>query len=374
MSRAATRGPAATAPQERGWLGFVLALAAVAAVSVAPVWPAPLALAAGAVRLLLPVEQLGVLVVASVAALAVVGWRSGGRWTTAMVWVAAATYVLQPVSTTVDGYGAFVGGWTVLLAASFGVVCLATPGRPLLGRALAAVALAAAMAVVGLRARQGEGTSAFRVSGRMLGEEYQRRLEGTMTQWDRRAQSAGWRAFATRFPDAAAGAGRVATVLRTAAAGAGGAPPLVELAPALLALESLLALALGWAAYHRMARVRVGPPLGPLPMLRFNDQLVWGAVTGATLSLLPTLAEWRLVGLNLVGVFGTLYALRGAAVLSWYLPDGLALPALLALLVVVWVVGPGWGLAAVAVGAVGLGLGDTWRDFRAGAPRRSLTS
>jgi hypothetical protein len=43
-------------------------------------------------------------------------------------------------------------------------------------------------------------------------------------------------------------------------------------------------------------------------------------------------------------------------------------------LLLIALVGPGWGAAVLLANAVGLGLGDTWRDFRAGAPRRSLSS
>lgn len=375
MPRADARVPAAAAPQERGWVGFLLALGAVVAVSAGATWPAPLALAAGAVRLLLPVEQVALVVVVAVAAAALVGWQAGGRWWMAAAWVAAAGYLLRLLAPSAGGYGSFAVGWSLVLGASFGVVGLITPGRTFLGRALAAVALAASVTVVGVRVRQPETGSAFRGAGQLLAGEYRRRVEGTLAQWEQRSGSPAWQAFAARFPEAASRASGASTVLQQAVSGgADGIPPLVELAPALLALESLLALAVAWSAYHRVARVRLGPPLGALRTLRFSDQLVWGAVAGGTLLLLPTLVEWRLVGLNLVGVFGTLYALRGAAVLSWYLPDGLALPALLALLVLVWVVGPGWGLAAVVAGTVGLGLGDTWRDLRAGAGRRSLTS
>ena len=58
-----------------------------------------------------------------------------------------------------------------------------------------------------------------------------------------------------------------------------------SLLPALLALESLAALALGWAAYRRLSPVQIGPPLSPLIDFTFNDQLVWGLAVGATLCL-----------------------------------------------------------------------------------------
>ena len=53
--------------------------------------------------------------------------------------------------------------------------------------------------------------------------------------------------------------------------------------PALLALESLLALALAWTLYHRFSRARIGEPLGRLKEFRFNDQLVWGLIVAVAL-------------------------------------------------------------------------------------------
>jgi hypothetical protein len=135
-----------------------------------------------------------------------------------------------------------------------------------------------------------------------------------------------------------------------------------------------MALALGWAAYHRLSRVRIGPPLGALRDVRFNDQWVWGLIVGATTLLLPTLVEWRGAGLNLIGFFGSLYALRGVGVLISLVPDRVAVWLLLALVLLVPVLGPVWVLLAVLAVAFTLGLGDTWRDFRAGARTRRPSS
>ena len=146
---------------------------------------------------------------------------------------------------------------------------------------------------------------------------------------------------------------------------------MLAIVPALLGLESLLALSLGWATYHRLSRTRIGPPLGALRALRFNDQLVWGLVIGATLLLLPSLADRRAAGANVVCFFGTLYALRGMGVLTWWIPERVAAFAPFALVILVPILGPVFVLGAVLAITFGLGLGDTWRDFRAGAdPRR----
>jgi hypothetical protein len=289
-----------------------------------------------------------------------------------------AAWVLFTMPLPVSGYGAFVRGWCLSLSASFGLVCLTTRSRPFLSRALAATALAAAVTLVGVASRSSVG-GPFDDASRMLGNEYQRRVRETLTVWQARTESVSWQTFAARFPASAARADRMASTLSALAdpgppAGSSSVMtsrgPLLVLAPALLGLESLLALGLGWATYHRLSRVRIGPPLCALRNLRFNDQLVWGLVVGATLVLLPTFTEWRALGANFICFFGTLYALRGAGVLSWWIPDRFASLLPLALVILVPLLGPMSVLALVLAATFVLGLGDTWRDFRADADTR----
>ncbi len=371
--------PAATAPQERGWRWFVLALVLMVLVTAAPVWPASLSLLAGAIRLLLPVEQFALLVLVAIASCAIIGWWSGGRLVMALLWVAAAGYVIWKVPLPFSGYGAFGRGWALTLAASFGLLCLASPHKALFTRALGSIGLAAIVTAAGFTTRTTGGSTLFDGPAQMLSMEYQRRLGESLQSWRDRSDTESWRGFAQRFPEAAERATRMENLLVALAeplSGAGSTGglvpgPLVSIAPALLALESLLALALGWAAYHRLSRVRIGPQLSALRDVRFNDQLVWGLVVGVTILLLPTLAEWRTVGANLVCFFGSLYALRGAGVLTWWIPERLAIPALVVLVLLVPILGPVWIVIAVLAVTFSLGLGDTWRDFRAGAqPRR----
>ncbi|MES2522015.1 MAG: hypothetical protein V4617_04870 [Gemmatimonadota bacterium] len=361
----------ATAPQERGWRWFVLSLVLMVVVTAAPGWPSALALVAGAVRLLLPIEQFALLVVVVIASCSLVGWWAGGRVFPALLWVGGAGWVVWKMPLPADGYGALVRGWSVSLGAAFGLVCLATGTRPFLGRALAAVALAGTVMLFGLTGAPASGGGTFDGARRMMSAEYSRRTGESMASWQRRTESEVWQGFARRMPDAAGRAERMAGSLG-AVGDAGTGRSLLLLSPALLGLESLLALALGWATYHRLSRVRIGPPLGALRDVRFNDQLVWGLVVGTTVLLLPTLADWRGLGANMVCFFGTLYALRGAGVLTWWIPDRLAVVALLALVVLVPLLGPTILLGILLAVTFVLGLGDTWRDFRAGAnPRRS---
>ncbi len=381
MIGAAASDHAATAPQERRWRWFVLALVLMVSVTAASSWTPSLALVGGTVRLLLPIEQFALLVLVAVAACAVVGWWAGARLSVALLWVAMALWVLWKLPLPFTGYGAFLRGWSLSLGASFGLVCLTTRARPFLGRALAATALAAVVTVTGLAVRT-TGSETFGSATRMLGIEYQRRVQESLGAWRGRSESTAWRAFVRRVPSAAVRAEEMASTLESlgdpgswrSSGSLTARGPLLVLAPALLGLESLLALGLGWAAYHRLSRVRIGPPLSALRTLRFNDQLVWGLVVGATLMLLPTLVEWRAVGANLICFFGTLYALRGVGVLAWWIPDRVAAALPLALFVLVVLLGPVVVLSVLMAATFVLGLGDTWRDFRAGAHARRTGS
>jgi hypothetical protein len=130
-----------------------------------------------------------------------------------------------------------------------------------------------------------------------------------------------------------------------------------RLYPAVLALESLAVLALAWGLYHRVSRARIGPPLAPLKEFRFNDQLVWGLVLGITAVAVPTLKAFTTIGLNLLLFFGALYALRGLGVLAWFFAPGRLMVALtIALAIFMWPI--------LGVFALGIGLGDTWLDWR----------
>ena len=67
---------------------------------------------------------------------------------------------------------------------------------------------------------------------------------------------------------------------------------------------------------------------------------------------------------------GALSTTDTAGVLTWWIPDPAAFWLLGGMLVLVPVLGAGWVLAAVLSLTITLGLGDTWRDFRAGAAMR----
>jgi hypothetical protein len=130
--------------------------------------------------------------------------------------------------------------------------------------------------------------------------------------------------------------------------------------PSILALESFLALAIGWAVYHRIGRARIGPPLAALRDFRFSDQFVWGLVAGLALLVMPGLGATNAVGANLLVFFGAMYALRGVGVALWFLSPGRVLMGFLILFALLFG-------QILGVLAVGLGVGDTWLNWRARA-------
>lgn len=128
--------------------------------------------------------------------------------------------------------------------------------------------------------------------------------------------------------------------------------------PAMLALATLAALAVGWYVVRRLAGASRALP--PFTEFRFNDHLVWILVAGLVLLVLPWGGAWSRAGENAVLFMGGMYLLRGAGVLAWIAAASLSS---------VWSLGL-WAAVALllyplAAGtAVLVGLCDTWVDIR----------
>ena len=335
------------APSERGWGKLLLAL--VAFLIIPPYTP---------LRALLPVEDTFLLLLPALAACCLVGWWAGGRLLLAVTWVGLAAWMLvQPAPA-----GAFynlVRGWTLLLAGSFGLVCLFGTRRPFFARALTATSIA--LSLVLLMSTRGPLTPA-RAKLAVQAEFARRNTEAI----------AMFRTAIKQYPDVVKSMPQVATLpdefenqLKVVAqTGA-------RLFPSLLLLESLIALALAWGIYHRISRTRLGAPLGFLKDFRFNDQFVWGLIAGVTIMFIPALGFLDGAGRNLLVFFGALYAIRGFGVLSWFMPPGAFATVLGLGFIMLW-----WpvlnavavlGFVLLALAAFGLGLGDTWADWRSRA-------
>jgi hypothetical protein len=323
----------AAPPREQGWTRIVIALLAFLLLSHAPV-----------VRAAAPVVDTMLLLVPAIAACFIAGWRQGGSLVLAVAWSALAGSLLAiPATPGSEAYTDLARSWGVLVAGALGLVCILGWRRQFLGRALAAVGIAALIAIIGMAFST---HAASRIED-VFAREFQLRNSAAFTQW---AQGF----FGSHFaPAVREWADRRAMQLQVASASF--AAPLY---PALLALESLAACALAWGLYHRMSRARLGEPLAPFRFFRFSDELIWALVAGMTITVLPALDSLRVVGANLVVFFGALYALRGFGVIAWFYPQE-TLGSQLAASAVALVLLP----VSLPL-AVGLGVSDTWIDWR----------
>ncbi len=328
--------PAAPAPARGSWRRLALGLAAF---MLAPLVPA--------MRVIMPIEQTPLLLVAVVAVCAVVAWKNGGRLALAIIWIVIAAVLLAtPAGPIGSSYSLLARGWALLLAASFGLVSVLIAAEAFLPRALSALAVASALGFALVLVSPGGPT---RIANTMA-TEYGRRNDQSIASLREVSAQPGWKNVVDGSPS-------LQRLTEESEAQLASIPAWSALiVPALLALESLAALALGWALFHRMSPVPIGPPLNRLRNLRFNDQLVWGVAVGASIYLLPAFAEGRNAGLNLLVFFGFLYALRGMGILAWLSRSRAMTFMLVALAILAWPI--------VAALAFGLGLGDTWLDLR----------
>lgn len=308
-----------------------------------------------AARAILPIEQTPLLLVGVVAACAVVGWIKGGRLALPLIWLAIAALLLGTSAGPPDGaYSWMARGWAMLLAASFGLVSIVAGAEAFFPRALSALAISVALGFGIVLVSQG-GTD--RVSSTMSAE-FNRRIEQSNASLREAARQPEWKEMLNRSP-------ALQRLTKDSETQLASLPKWsTMLVPALLALESLAAMALGWALYHRMSDVAVGPALGKLSDFRFNDQLVWGVAVGASIFLLKAFAEGKSAGLNLLVFFGFLYVLRGMGVLTW-MSRGRALKFML-------IVAAIFAWQVMAALAFGIGLGDTWLDWRSRARAKAL--
>lgn len=301
-----------------------------------------------------PVTEPHRLLLPALAALMVVGWLAGGSLALALAWAAVAvTAVLWPASA--GTFDTLQRAWSVLLAGAFGlVIAVSKPSRAFVGRGVAAAAAAMAL-VVGLALVTTGGPGL--IDG-TLRKEYADRITVPATVWEKYLQSPEWARQVEQSPALGEAGASFLEQLRTLPAIAAS---YATVAPAMLVLQSLVALALAWALYHRTSRVPLGPPLASLRDFRFSDQLVWGLVVGFALVVVPEAPRSRLFGANVLVFFGALYALRGLGVLWWFLKPGRAMTVLLVLVTIV-----AFPVAVPAVLSLVLGLGviDTWLDWR----------
>jgi predicted membrane protein DUF2232 len=291
-----------------------------------------------------PVQQTPLLLVLVIAACSMVGWKLGGRAALALIWIALSVWMLlQPAGPPGTQYDQMTRGWAILLAASFGLVSLWNTTMPFFSRALIAVGLAVGIGFI-IALSSPSGIARFQHAA---GEELTRRASLSIQRIEEGRNTTEWQELAARAPALDSLETESEAMMRQLPT------PVASLLPALLALESLAVLALGWGVYRRLSPVEIGPRLSPLTEFTFNDQLVWGLAVGATLCLLPAFEEGRSAGYNLLLFFGALYLIRGIGILAWIARGRYVYIVVLGLLPQVFV-----------IVTLALGLGDTWLDLR----------
>lgn len=328
-----------TQPERRPWRRLVLATAAFIILPLVP-----------HIRVILPIEQTFLLVIPAVAACALAGWRNGERLAFAAIWTVVAVWMLaQSAGPNGSSYDFMARGWALLLAACFGLSAVLATGMAFFPRAIASVGAATVIAFAVSAGRPGGVEKIAEVAR----TEFARRNAESLASLQRTSESREWKDLTEKSPTLQASVASSEAQLRSIPKYSS------SLVAAFLALESLAALALAWTYYHRFATIPVGPPLGRLKDFRFNDQLIWGLAVGATIFLLPPFIEGRSAGLNLLVFFGALYVLRGYGILTWMTKGGALLAALVFATLLAW--------PLVGILALGLGLGDTWLDWRKNA-------
>jgi uncharacterized protein YybS (DUF2232 family) len=87
-----------------------------------------------------------------------------------------------------------------------------------------------------------------------------------------------------------------------------------RLFPAAMALQLFVSLVLAAVLVRRLTGRAVGVPPGRFADFRFSEHLGWLLAVALILVVVPGLTPGRVLGLNLLVLMGTLYALRGLAV------------------------------------------------------------
>ena len=135
----------------------------------------------------------------------------------------------------------------------------------------------------------------------------------------------------------------------------------IPVLPAIVMLVGLSGLLTAWRWYHILAAAPAGAPPAPFRLFTFSDQVVWllvAGMAGVVAQLqggVPATALWPA---NLLLYSGVLYLARGAAVVRWRTGVWSGPVLLVAVIAVLFL----WPFVGTAL--FGIGLADTWLDFR----------
>jgi len=249
--------------------------------------------------------------------------------------VAAVFWMLFVVSGNPgDGVWYVERGWALIAGGCFAALTFRRPDEPFSVRALLALAVGAGATGLFLGLRGG-AWEALRWAVR------DRMIDGVATVIDAWQVMRGGEAVSPAL---------VSTLYRT-----------VELQaavfPALVGIASMAGLGVAWWLYVRLSSGS-DQGLRPVRDFRFNDHLVWLFIGGLLLLVIRWGDALASVGANAVVFMGALYALRGAAVIM-FLSGGLSVLGYVLVALGLIFVPP-----LVFMGALVVGIGDTWLDVR----------
>jgi hypothetical protein len=227
-------------------------------------------------------------------------------------------------------------GWALVLGAMFLTSTIFKPAWSVISRGLASTAAALATGALALFASGQVGELDSLVRSHLTAISAL-----TMGDLQARMPNAAW------IPEFTAATAQIAQLQ-------------ADLFPALLALQSLAALALASWWVRRLGRSDSDVfRLSRLRDFRFNDQLIWVLIAGIILLLATNYPGVDRVGHNVLLFMGALYALRGLAVFV-FLATGSKSVATMILGALAFVF-----LYPVALtAALLMGVGDTWLDVR----------
>ena len=135
--------------------------------------------------------------------------------------------------------------------------------------------------------------------------------------------------------------------------------------PGMLALQTLAGLALAWQLHRRIA---ASPLAAAAPLMRFKDFYigdgwVWGIVAWLGVLILPVSGVVHLAGTNVGLVAGTLFVLRGAAIVATF-AEAFGVSAAALVLAAAASAALAVPLLFVLPGLCTLGITDTWYQYR----------
>lgn len=233
-----------------------------------------------------------------------------------------------------DGMWYTERAWAVMVGGAFAVTCVMKPSWRLTTKTLAAVASTCAVFVAFMAIRTGAWSAVdWAVSDQ---------LRGAYATW--------LDAMVVLRQGEPLSPALISAIYRTVEAQ-------VSVFPALVAIESMVALAVTWWLYMRLVHGE-DRGLGPIGRFGFNDHLAWVMVAAMLMVVLRTGDAVTRVGANLAVFMSALYAARGFGVIA-FVSGGMSLFGY-----VMFALGLLFAAPVVIALSVLLGVADSWLDLR----------